>query len=1344
MSGIGEALLISAVASLVTAGVTYALTPTQKVQGNRLNDLSSATSSYGSPLPWAWGTVRLPGNKIWIDYLEEAKRTEKQGKVKTTFFDYYGYYASMFCDCPFRPIVDYNRLWFNKKLVYSRVGGAETIAEGGKFAEQYLRFYKGEPAQEIDPLLANVDPISSYSYGLPTDPASRDAFLRASGIDPNTAVLTPAYNYRAYMVAQRIPLADFFNSLPQDEAEIIASENCTLGQIVGDIFSLYYESDRYDVSLLTTPVKGYAVDTVEAAKSAVQTLQQAYFFDIVDSNGVYKFIPLNHPRDVVHLSSEDLAAHTGTQTPPKFEIIEADPSTLPSQVIVKYIDPDLNYDVNEQRSQLEVKSHYNPNPVTLSFNLVLSASDAATIADRALILAWIQKYTYKFQLPPTYLILEPTDLVPNLFDDRDYPIKLTQTRLGANLIVECEGTAHDIFFWNLVRTLEEGGITLGVADYNVTIVTSGRTLAVADAAGNTYREGVDYTTNNEGIQIIQSGSIPQGTELIVTTTSTPTVPADTTGEIKSAGDTELVVLDIPLIENSDEDYTIYFTAGGGDNWDGSSIYFSTDNSRYTFATALRDKGVYGECLTVLGSDQTSTVSVLLNISEVESITDSDLALGLNFALVGDEIIQFKNAELSGINEYTLSGLTRGLRGTEAFVDSHQIGDRFILLTGESATIAQYQMQFADLNSVGQLLSGNLPTQNVTVRYFKAVSSGQTLAEVEPVQITYRGVSMRPYAPVNLAATKNGVGDITITWDRRDRHSDIENPPILSEDEERYIINQLADRTTIRTQQTNNNSSIYTVVEQTSDFGSVASTITVKIAQVSSEFGNGSFATATLTPELVEPAPTITSFTPASALVGATITVTGTDLASVTEVKIGDIVQNNLAVVDNQTAEFTIAPGTVSGDIEITTTGGTASSNNALIIETLQTLEGHVIQDDTDALTQRPNLKFTGNVAVTDDETESATIVEILAPTVSVAATPGTFDETSIITQILNDGDMTAIDLELAAVTAIRQIDVSQPARIRLFGTDAARTADTADINTQLQDVSSLILDKLITDSYQFGRGILANNCDDPITNYIYARIGNNSGTSNSIDVEIKYYAIASALSNDEGDAGNNGQTDFNLTDLPRLQLWLDATDSSTIITSGSTVTTWTDKSSKNNDVQVALGSPQLEGEEIVFDRNSVFSYTTPSFPGASPRYIACSIKSFYAPIGQYFWSNGTFGNNQFFSLATTGQTNGLTITSTGPGSAASTATFKFGTWHIMEVSYDGSVAKVYLDNALIIESNMPINTNAAEASRIGSLAHYRDRGLLGSMREFIVCDRALTEQERTDVYNAMLAKLPTS
>ncbi len=87
MTGIGEALLISAATSLITAGITYAVTPTQKLESGRINDLTTAKSNYGAAMPWCWGKVRVAGNLIWSTYLEEQKKTSNQGKgakVQTT------------------------------------------------------------------------------------------------------------------------------------------------------------------------------------------------------------------------------------------------------------------------------------------------------------------------------------------------------------------------------------------------------------------------------------------------------------------------------------------------------------------------------------------------------------------------------------------------------------------------------------------------------------------------------------------------------------------------------------------------------------------------------------------------------------------------------------------------------------------------------------------------------------------------------------------------------------------------------------------------------------------------------------------------------------------------------------------------------------------------------------------------------------------------------------------------------------------------------------------------------------------------------------------------------------
>lgn len=837
MSGIGEAVLISAAVSLATAGLTYALTPAQQFEGARQKDLTTAKSNYGVSLPWCWGTVRVAGNRVWSTYKEETKKKQKQGKgvkIETTTYSYYGYYASMFCECPFRPIVDISRLWLNKDLVYSKVSDQYTLEESLKFAEQYLRFYYGTANQAIDPLLQTVEPISNYTYGIPADKTAREAFLRSYGIEPATQELTSAYNKRCYVVSERLPLEDYYNALPSEEAELVASENCTVGQIYQDIFGLVYPGYNFDFSAITTPefaVDGYFINSIEAAKNTVQNLQKSHFIDIVMTGNGFKFVPLNSPRDVVNLNAVDLAAHTGrTQKPVDFEITSVDETTLPSKVICNYIDKDLNYDNNSQQSTLIVKEDGNDNTLTLTFPEVMSGSKAATICDRTLLFAWILAKKYKFSLPPSFLDLEPTDLIANLFDDSGYPIKLEQTRIGANLILQCEGVLHDVTPMLIERKLESAGITVGIANYSVNIDYQGTLQIVSDTYGNNFVEGTDYTSNNGSVTVLPTGNISEGMELNLITTNQPTPSIEDLGTVVTAGNTELLVLDISLIQDNHADYTLYLAAGGGANWNGCAIYISTDDSRYILVSSFETYSVYGTCTSDFDGN---TVTVQVNQPELESVSDNDLDLGFNLGLIGNQICQFKNADLTATNTYILSEITTGLRGTETEPFA-QTGDRFVLLQGENALIERLVGSADDIGEV---------------RYFKAVSSGQTLDEVTPVQVTIQGNAQKPYAPVNLAATKNGQGDITITWQRRDRHDakNIINPP-LSETTEEYKI-QILDSTdnVVRVGSSNEQDYVYLVSEQIADFEVAQNTITVKVAQVSSDVGDGSFAQAELTP-----------------------------------------------------------------------------------------------------------------------------------------------------------------------------------------------------------------------------------------------------------------------------------------------------------------------------------------------------------------------------------------------------------------------------------------------------------------------------------------------------------------
>lgn len=57
-------------------------------QGPRLSDLSVQTSSYGTPLPLVFGTMRVAGTVIWATDLSESRSTGSAGKGQPSVTTY--------------------------------------------------------------------------------------------------------------------------------------------------------------------------------------------------------------------------------------------------------------------------------------------------------------------------------------------------------------------------------------------------------------------------------------------------------------------------------------------------------------------------------------------------------------------------------------------------------------------------------------------------------------------------------------------------------------------------------------------------------------------------------------------------------------------------------------------------------------------------------------------------------------------------------------------------------------------------------------------------------------------------------------------------------------------------------------------------------------------------------------------------------------------------------------------------------------------------------------------------------------------------------------------------------
>ncbi|NDG03818.1 MAG: hypothetical protein EB121_00475, partial [Alphaproteobacteria bacterium] len=230
-------------------------------------------------------------------------------------------------------------------------------------------------------------------------------------------------------------------------------------------------------------------------------------------------------------------------------------------------------------------------------------------------------------------------------------------------------------------------------------------------------------------------------------------------------------------------------------------------------------------------DRLNTVRVQLWQGVLSSITDDALLAGGNAALLGDELIQFQNATLLGDGYYELSGLHRGLRGTEATTTTHSVGERFVML--DESTIKFLPLDASDLG-VSQT--------------YQAVSAGQQMGDAVAQNFSPTGKNLKPLAPAHVRGVRAaGTGtDLTLTWVRRNRRDFSWRDGVdvaLDDDAESYVVQIMNGTSVIREFSPTTPAQVYTAAQQGADWGTVPATLTVRVAQISARVGAGAYAQA---------------------------------------------------------------------------------------------------------------------------------------------------------------------------------------------------------------------------------------------------------------------------------------------------------------------------------------------------------------------------------------------------------------------------------------------------------------------------------------------------------------------
>ena len=387
-------------------------------------------------------------------------------------------------------------------------------------------------------------------------------------------------------------------------------------------------SSKYSFSSLSADsVHGYVVARPMSARAAIEPLQQAYHFDLVEIDGQIKAIKRGNA-SALTFTADDL----GAAEQPGSDLVQSvrnNETELPSEVQITYADFDNDYQPGTQYARRITAEHTHIS--TLNLAIVMTSTEAARVADVLLNEAWhAGRYSHTWTATYEHARLTPTDVVTLPAWGESSLARITGIDMGAPGLVQITAVPELAgLYTSTVTGSDAAGISqsISLAGPTQLALLDCVMLRDEDTAGGWYVGQGGYMAGWPGAVLYKSSDSGATWSQAIST-------------VRANG----------------------ITQG----------YATT-----TLATA--------DCRAM---DRANTVTVQLSTGTLSSTTEANLLNGGNAALLGAagrwELIQYQTATLNVDGTYTLSDLLRGRRGTEYAASSHAAYDRFISLASPAA------------------------------------------------------------------------------------------------------------------------------------------------------------------------------------------------------------------------------------------------------------------------------------------------------------------------------------------------------------------------------------------------------------------------------------------------------------------------------------------------------------------------------------------------------------------------------------------------------------------------------------------------------------------------------------
>ncbi|MBZ8118521.1 glycoside hydrolase/phage tail family protein [Roseovarius sp. LXJ103] len=521
-----------------------------------------------------------------------------------------------------------------------------------------------------------------------------------------------------------------------------------------------------DTSALYGYLRGYSVEQVSEARAALQPLMLRYGFDAIERDGVLVFRMRDGLPDA-ELSFDDLVrdAESGEALEEK----RGSAAEVAGRVRLRFIEADGDFEVIAEEAILPDDTTHSVSASELP--IAMTRAEGRAVTERWLSEARVAADTVRLTLPPSKLALGAGDVLS---------------------LAEAGGKG----FFRIDR-VEQMGLAQRVDAVRI--------------EPESYRP-MDITDEPPTVRPF-----------------TPPVPVLP------------LFLDLPLLTGEEVPHAPHL-AVTAEPWPGSVALFASDvdaNYQLNKLTQARARvGVLEAALAPAPAgllDRGDGLLVRMLSGQLESVGGDALLGGANLCAVGDgtpdnwELIQFRDADLVGEDQYLLSHRLRGQAGTEgAGPGGWPIGSYLVMLDG-----LPQQIELSD-------------ALRRRARHYRIGPAGRPVDDpsYQYDVVAFEGIGLRPLRPVHLRAVLDTSGEVALRWIRRtridgDRWDTPEVP--LGEESEQYLLRILRDGGIVREELLSAPNWTYRADARAAD--GTTSGFEVKVAQVSAKFGTGVFASA---------------------------------------------------------------------------------------------------------------------------------------------------------------------------------------------------------------------------------------------------------------------------------------------------------------------------------------------------------------------------------------------------------------------------------------------------------------------------------------------------------------------